>query len=334
MCGLVLWTCPSCPAKLDRFLPYPRKTRIRKKMHKLKLDLKPKLMPLEIVSYKGVSGSFPFQGTVGGFAGRRPQRMFRGKGLEFEKFREFTPGDDASAIDWKATLRAHKTLVKVYTAEQNKDIILLLDVSSSMVYSSIGKLKCEYAAELVSSLAYSVVDTGDNVGFAMFTDRIIKYFTPTSGRRQYHLFMETIKNPKYYEGKFDFSNALQELAKITYKNAMIILVSDFIGLKPGWEKVCMALNKKFEFICFCIRDPADDAMPEQEENVVVADPFSGNELIIAPKKLADEYRKYNKRILSSIENVFIRNQNRFLVLHTDEDFKSKIERFFLEQTTM
>lgn len=297
-------------------------------MYQIKVDLKPKLKPMEILSYKGVSGNLPFTGSVGGLAGRRPQKVFRGKGLEFEKFREFSQGDDAAMIDWKATLRARKTLVKVYTEEQNKDIIILVDTSSSMVYSSFGKMKCEFAAELAASLSYALADSGDNVGFAMFGDKIKGYVAPASGKKQHYVIRNLIQQPLNYEGNFDFNTCLTQLAALIPRRALVFLITDFIGLKSGWENAYKSVAHKFEFIAICVRDPADDTLPEQEENVVVASPFGQSELLIDPSKLHEQYALENKKQLKHIHDVFRKEGDRFIILKTNEKFSRKLEKFF------
>ena len=72
--------------------------------------------------------------------------FFRGRGLEFENYRSYTESDDASFIDWKASLRSNNLLVKEYVEERALNVFLLIDVSSKMFFSSTQKLKNEYAA--------------------------------------------------------------------------------------------------------------------------------------------------------------------------------------------
>ena len=70
--------------------------------------------------------------------------IFRGKGLEFDKFRDYSPDEDASNIDWKASLRANKLTARQYIEERNLNIVFVFDVSESMIFGSLDKLKNEY----------------------------------------------------------------------------------------------------------------------------------------------------------------------------------------------
>ena len=60
-------------------------------MHELNIDFTPLLGKFEIASRKGVSGAQSGAGAHSRSTGERKALLFRGKGLEFEKFREFTP---------------------------------------------------------------------------------------------------------------------------------------------------------------------------------------------------------------------------------------------------
>ena len=98
--------------------------------------------------------------------------QIRGKGLEFSNFREYVPTDDASLIDWKTSVRVNKPVIKEFIDERNIDVFFLVDVSSSMVFGSTEKLKNEYVSELVSTMAYAILNVGDSLGYAFFSDHL------------------------------------------------------------------------------------------------------------------------------------------------------------------
>ena len=77
-----------------------------------------------------------------------------GMGTEFEQYRHYEPGDDPKRIDWKLFARTDKHLVKESSAESNRQIRFLLDLSGSMNYSEKEISRLEYAKLLIASLAY------------------------------------------------------------------------------------------------------------------------------------------------------------------------------------
>ena len=107
--------------------------------------------------------------------------MFRGKGLEFDGYRDFSPDDDAQDIDWKASSRSGRTIVKRYKEERDLKIMFLVDVGDNMVFGSTPKLKCEYATELTAAFSHILVNTNDKIGFILFGDEIKEYSNFKSG---------------------------------------------------------------------------------------------------------------------------------------------------------
>ena len=92
-------------------------------MAKLRVDLKPAIKRLEIITSEVVSA-----GVVGQY-----KSVFKGKGSEFDGYRDYSLDDDASLIDWKASVRGNKLFVKQFVEERNINIFFLVDVSESMV---------------------------------------------------------------------------------------------------------------------------------------------------------------------------------------------------------
>ena len=113
----------------------------------------------------------------------------KGRGIEFEDYRDYTITDDADRIDWRASKRSQRLLVREYKLEVNFNVFFMIDVSESMLYSSTSKLKCEYAAELATSLYYGILQTGNSVGFGFFSSKLFKVFTPLLDKKQFYIFL-------------------------------------------------------------------------------------------------------------------------------------------------
>ena len=255
--------------------------------------------------------------------------VFRGKGLEFVDYKEFVGGDDASLIDWKASSRAGKLLVKEFAEERNINIFFLIDVSSSMVYSSISKLKSEYAAELVGSLGFLVLHSGDSIGFALFTDKIIKSSLPVSGIGKHYAFMKELTDVENYGGGYDIVYALKSVNSFLERNSVLIIVSDFIGLKGEWETRIKLASQKYDVIGIMIRDIRDKNLPKMGlGTALLEDPFTGEQIVVDTKKVGPAYKKYVSRQEKKIKEVFLKSNSDFLSLTTDEDFVDSLFKFF------
>src|SRR3989344_8186567 len=298
-------------------------------MKEIRLDLKPLMRKAFIMAKKDIAGSQEKQTGSGKRQVGSRRAIFGSKGVEFEKFRDFVPGEDAGRIDWIASFRAKKTLIRIYSEEQNKDILFFLDVSSSMSYASHDKLKNEYAAELVATLSYALADSGDNIGLMMFTDRLSNIIPPAAGKRQFMKIVRELTNPIYYEGPCDFGRAISQLMNYQKRPALVIIISDFLGLKKGWEEIFKTFSSaRYEIVGIMVRDPLDDAFPPGHHigQIVISDPFSKDQILMDPNRIAEKYKKYNEEQLEHIRYMFPMTQSTFIVLHTDEPFVEKLRK--------
>ncbi len=290
-------------------------------MKELKLNLKPMIKKLEIFSRKDtiseLSGSY--------------RSFFKGKGLDFEGYRKYFLEDDSKDIDWKASLRSPDLLMKIMNEERNLRIFFLFDVSDSMLFASVDKLKCEYGAETIASLCFAVLRAGDSVGLLMFSDRIVNILPIKSGVAHYYEIIKSLSNPKFYGGKFDFTRALKFLNSYLPKNSVVIVVSDFIGLDKSWMTHFKIATRKFDFLLtIMIRDPVDNSFPLDSGQAVIEDPFSSDKLVIDTNLIKKEYDDSSRKIKEGIISEFSKLKCGTVELVTNEPFEKKLLRFFME----
>jgi uncharacterized protein (DUF58 family) len=254
--------------------------------------------------------------------------IFRGKGLEFDSYRPYTPADDASRIDWKASERSHQLLIKEYVEERDLKIFFLIDISSSMVFGSTPKLKNEFTLEMVAALANFILKSGDRVGFALFNEKVIKEVAPAGGNRQLHLLTRILLNPNIYAGNYNLDEVLKFLIEhLTDDTALIIIFSDFIGPR-NWFRTLRILNQKIEVIGIMVSDPRDRTLPPTSQQIVLEDPYSGKTLLIDPSLIKGAYERYAKAQEEQIRNAFLEAEADFIKIPTEKSFVGPMVEFF------
>src|SRR5438034_8353249 len=95
-----------------------------------------------------------------GRPGRRRSPL-AGSSMEFADYRRYTPGDDFRRIDWRAYARLERLFLRVFEAEENLTVTVLVDRSDSMSYGL--PKKASLAMELASALAYVALTCEDSV---------------------------------------------------------------------------------------------------------------------------------------------------------------------------
>ncbi|MEK6945186.1 MAG: DUF58 domain-containing protein [Nanoarchaeota archaeon] len=258
--------------------------------------------------------------------------LFRGKGLEFESYRDFSPDDDASEIDWKSSSRAQKLLVKQYKEERDLKIMFLIDVGSSMVFGSGKKLKCEFIAELTAAFAKLIMEEGDRVGFFLFSNDVKHFITPRNGEKHFQFLMDLMTNTETYGGVTDLDKGLDFAMRYLNKSInSVILISDFLRVTPESEKRLTLLSELFETILVRVRDPLDITLPNVEGEIVVESSLSGDQVIINPKVARAPYEKYAREQAKFVEEIFKKTEADYLDLVTSRSFSVPLAVFLKER---
>jgi uncharacterized protein (DUF58 family) len=192
------------------------------------------------------------------FAGQY-ESVFKGRGMQFDEVREYSPGDDIRTIDWNVTARTGKPYIKRFVEEREMTVIFAVDLSASGQFGTAGKIKNELAAEFCAVLAFAAAKNNDKVGLLIFTDQVEHYIPPKKGVR--HM-LRLIRELLYFKmplRKTNITEALDYLAKVLKKKATIFLVSDFID--TDLKKPMSLLNKRHDVIAVPVHDRAEMKLP-------------------------------------------------------------------------
>jgi uncharacterized protein (DUF58 family) len=148
----------------------------------------------------------------------------RGASLDWSDYRSYQPGDDFRSIDWNIYSRLGKIFVKLYTAEEDLTVYLLIDSSASMDTGSPNKLR--YGIRIAAALGYIGVLGLDRVGAFSFSDTVKAVLPPL--RRKEHIFqlfdfLERIEGG----GGTNFPGVISRLTTMNLRPGLVILISDF-----------------------------------------------------------------------------------------------------------
>lgn len=103
---------------------------------------------------------------------------FKGRGIELEEIRSYTFGDDIRDIDWRVTARKDTPFTKLYAEEKDREIYVLLDLSSYMVFGTRNELKSVAAAKIAALLGWLALENKDRFGCIIFDGRDNYVFKP------------------------------------------------------------------------------------------------------------------------------------------------------------
>ncbi len=104
-----------------------------------------------------------------------------GQGSEFESLRHYVSGDEMSRIEWKATAKRAKLIVKNYEPEKQQNIIIAIDVGRATAGEFGGLSRVDYLVNATLMLAYVALRQNDWFSMIAFSDRIESYLPPVNG---------------------------------------------------------------------------------------------------------------------------------------------------------
>jgi uncharacterized protein (DUF58 family) len=108
----------------------------------------------------------------------------RGGGTEFDAMREYSPDDEFRRIDWSATARAGKPIVRTYRAERNQTVLCLLDAGRVMAGRVADVPRIEHAMDAVMMLTAVATRLGDRAGLVAFDREVRSVVAPSHARAQ------------------------------------------------------------------------------------------------------------------------------------------------------
>lgn len=228
--------------------------------------------------------------VVQGFLSGLHRSPYHGFSVEFTEYREYTPGDDLRYLDWKLFARSDRYYLKRYEDETNLRCHLLVDLSRSMGYGSLGYDKATYAKTAAATIAYFLSLQRDAVGLVTFDARIQEILPPRF--RPGHLHRLLLGLERSVGGtSTDLAAPLEQIARTARKRGMVVLLSDLLAPLEALHKHFGYLRSQGqEVVVLRILDPAELTFPF-EQAAMFEDLETGRELYVDPELVRRRYRE-------------------------------------------
>ena len=260
--------------------------------------------------------------------------VFKGRGMDFDEVREYTPGDEVRTIDWNVTARAGRPFVKKFTEERELTILLMVDVSASGNFGSGPQSKRQMAAELASVLAFSAIRNSDKVGLVLFSDQIEQYIPPKKGRQ--HV-LRVIREILFFEPQSrgtDIVRALDFANQVTLRRAIMFLVSDFE--LPNQDQAMADLrravrlaSRRHDVVALHVHDLREAELPDVGQ-LAIEDAESGEliELDTTDDKVRNRFAELARQRLDNLRRALAAEGVDNLNLDTREPYEPVLRSFF------
>lgn len=191
---------------------------------------------------------------------RRNQPL--GMGTEFAELREYGIGDDIRFIDWKATARRSRPLVRVLEPEKEQTLIILLDRGRLMTARVQGLKRFDWGLNSTLSLALAGLNRGDRVGVAVFDREVTTWIPPERGQHHLSKLIEALSPIQPILLEPDYMGAVTKLVRQQTRRALVVLITDIVDVTASAELLGAMIRLTPRYLPFCVtlRDPLVDAI--------------------------------------------------------------------------
>ncbi|MBP5278163.1 MAG: DUF58 domain-containing protein [Prevotella sp.] len=261
------------------------------------------------------------------FAGQY-HTAFKGRGMAFSEVREYQFGDDVRDIDWNVTARFHHPYVKVFEEERELTVMLLIDVSGSLLFGTQSMYKKDMVTEIAATLAFSAIQNNDKIGVIFFSDRIEKYIPPQKGRKHILYIIREMLEFQPESKKTDVRKAVEFLTSVMKRRCTAFLLSDFYT-RDSFESALTICNRKHDVIAIQVYDQRAKTLPNVGL-LKVLDAETGHEMYIdtGSSKLRKAHAMYWTNRQNQLTETFNKSNVDHVSIATTDDYVKSLLMLF------
>ena len=227
--------------------------------------------------------------VVDGFVAGLHRSPDFGFSQEFAEYRAYNEGDDLRHVDWNVYARTGKAFLKRYRGETNTQLLVLLDTSASMGYTSHKITKLDYARYLAASLVYLANTQRDAAGMIVFDEDVKNYVPPSTRQGQLWRLLHAIEHAEVGTHT-DFAKPFHHFQNFLRRRGIVAVISDFYEKPETIIKTVEPLRfHGNEVVLFHILDPRE-IDPKFRDPVVLIDLEDKTSMEVSPEYARTEYR--------------------------------------------
>jgi uncharacterized protein (DUF58 family) len=251
-----------------------------------------------------------------------------GSSVEFSDYRTYAPGDEFRRIDWNAYARLERLFVRLYRAEEDLALSVLIDTSASMAWGRPSKGRL--GAQLAGALAFIALQTGDRVEIATCRESTIAESLSNLRGEAATWSAWRLLERLDFGGSTDLNAALTASSRYRRGAGLTVIVSDLFS-PPGYQQgIDAILSRRQDVLLVHVLAP-DELVPPQdllgEWRLLDSEPIPSVEATITPGVLRSYRRLLNSFILEAAD--FCRRRGvTYLQLRSDVNLQDVLVRTF------
>ncbi len=284
-----------------------------------------------------------------------------GVSVEFAQHRQYTPGDDTRFLDWKVYGKTDKLYLKQYQKETNLDMVVLVDGSGSMRYSSTRGLiasgaprsekgltwtKYDHAASLAAAMCHIALRQQDRASVVLFDNTIRTATRLSNSHGHWKSIVEALGSVESLQkdavvqadapdpqapGRTNLGRVFDESVARLNRRSLVILISDLFDDVQTIERGLARFRfHQHDVIVLQTLDPAELEFPFTGSSQFIGLEAEGR-LNLDPKALRKAYLEVLQQHLDAVETLTRRFQFDYMLLNTGEPLGPALSHFMAKR---
>ncbi|MGH1505943.1 MAG: DUF58 domain-containing protein [Acidimicrobiales bacterium] len=180
-----------------------------------------------------------------------------GTGTDFDSLRELTPDDQTRHIDWAATARRGRPIVRTYRAEQNQTVVVAVDTGRLMAGRVGGAPRLEWAMDGAMLLAEVATGLGDRMGLVAFDRGVHTVVDPSNRRGQRRTVTDAMFDLEPSLDESELAVLAEWMLTRHRRRAMLVIVTELAAevVQEFVLPVLPSLTRSHHVVVVAVRDP-------------------------------------------------------------------------------
>lgn len=221
--------------------------------------------------------------------GRAAVRV-RAPGTEFDSLREYVRGDDVRSIDWRASARTTKVVVRTWQPERDRRVVLVLDTSRTSAGRVEDVPRLDSAMDAALLLAALASRAGDRIDFLAGDRRIRARLRSTRSRDVTARLQDTMADLEPVIAEADWSSLAGAVTELGRQRALVVLLTPLepSAVEEGLLPVLPSLTRHHRVVLASVRDPELEALAATRGTIdEVYDAAAAEQAMVRRRQTAD-----------------------------------------------
>ncbi len=251
--------------------------------------------------------------------------IYRGRSLDFDDLREYTFGDNVKDIDWKASSKTGKTLIRRYIAEKKHNILFVCDGGSRMLADTPeGVSKMDIAITTLGTIAFLIDRHGDDFALMHSIDKGFDFTYFRSGNVHFENVMNRYAETIKLEPKYTIPEILDYVTENIRRNMVIFVITDMAGVRGMDEKLLKKLTYNNDVMIINI----DDAYLHGENVYDVESGRYADSLFLHSNILYRAELRNREKHMQEMEEIFKRYKVGMTTIRNEDEIVDNIVELF------